>query len=250
MSQEPMLRLALMIVLAFAAAPAQDRFLDGVLRPSEVTVRPKVVVKRNPPYLGQGLVGPEGQLRVEFIVEQDGLVREARVTQALGSKGEFEAETIAAAKAWKFQAAQKDGAPVRMVAAMVVTFRTAPARIGGPGPLLYGQAVVEGVDDDFAQGAPMFAPGMAPARVRKQVQPVYPREALREKLPLIRVQIEAVVTADGTIGDARVIQTADSRFDQAAVDAARQWQFDPATRDGRPVASRVIFEMEFRTRQD
>lgn len=235
------MRLVLVIVLTLAAATVQDRFLDGVMRPADVTVRPQVVVKRLPPYLVPGLTGPAGQLRVEFVVDQDGLVRQARVTQPVGPKAEFEAETIAAVKAWKFQPAQKDGAPVRMVAAMTVTFKPS-------GTLLSGDAVVEGVDDDFAKGIPMFAPGMIPARARKQFQPPYP-SGVRDRLPSTWVRIEAVVASDGALGDLRIIQSTDYRFDLTAAEAVRLWTFDPATKDGVPTPSRVVVEMEFRSGQ-
>lgn len=244
------MRLALAIVLTLAAAVPQDRFLEGVLRPDEVTVRPKVLAKRLPPYVGADLTGPAGELRVEFIVERDGSVRDARVTQRAGPKGEFERETLAIAKVWKFEPALKDGAAVRMVAAMVVTFRTyqPSAATGITGTRLSASAVVLGVDDEFAKGIPMFAPGMVSAHIRKQVTPTYPSGLLRDKLPTVRVQIEAVVTADGALGDMRIIQSSDSRFEQAAVDAVRQWTFEPATLEGKAVASRVVVELGFNAR--
>jgi TonB family protein len=237
------------IALALLLVPArQDAFLDGVLRPDAVTVRPKVVVKRLPPYLLPGLTGPEGVLRVEFVVETDGLVRQARVTQPLGPSHEFEAQTLAAAKLWKFQPAQKDGAPVRMVATMIVTFKMANfrGRGGADRMLLSGTATVDGVDDDWAQGIPKAGPGLDGPRVVKQPPPVYPREVLREKLPAVWVRMEAVVTVEGKIGEIRVIQSSDSRFDQPAIDAALRWQMTPATREGKPTPCVVVVEMEFR----
>ena len=225
-------------------AGAQDRFLDGVLRPADVTVRPMVVVKRLPPYLRPGLTGPEGQLRVEFIVEMDGFVRQARVLRPLGPGGELERETLAVVKEWTFRPAQKDGTAVRMAATMIVTLRRGPGR---GATAVYGDATVEGVDDEFARDVPMTAPGLTPARVVKQINPEYPKGVLREKLNGW-VQLEAVITPEGVIGEIRIIQTSDSRFDQASLDAVRQWTLQAATKDGKPTASRVIFEIEFHAR--
>ena len=48
------------------------------------------------------------------------------------------------------------------------------------------------------------------------------------------VLVAAIVEADGTVRDARVVRSLDGVFglDQAAVRAANQWVFRPATMDG------------------
>ena len=58
------------------------------------------------------------------------------------------------------------------------------------------------------------------------------------------------VGADGAVLDVEVESSSGSALlDQAALDAARGWSFDPATRDGLAVASnalhRVTFRLEF-----
>ena len=52
-----------------------------------------------------------------------------------------------------------------------------------------------------------------------------------------RVIVQAVILMDGSVGDVEVLssQPSDMGFEQAAIDAVRQWRFEPATQAGRPV---------------
>jgi TonB family protein len=62
------------------------------------------------------------------------------------------------------------------------------------------------------------------------------------------VQVEAVVMPDGTVGDVRVLHSLDRNLglDRQALEAARQWRFQPAMRNGKPVPIIVIIQLEFR----
>jgi TonB family protein len=61
------------------------------------------------------------------------------------------------------------------------------------------------------------------------------------------VVTEAVVLADGKVGEVTVIQSLDKEYglDTQAVEAIKQWLFKPGTKDGKPVAMRVSIEMTF-----
>lgn len=76
--------------------------------------------------------------------------------------------------------------------------------------------------------------------------PTYPPSALRRNeggTVLLRV----AVGSDGTPTDIDVVQRSGSRdLDRAAINAVNKWQFRPATRNGRPVASTVQVPVEFR----
>ncbi len=59
--------------------------------------------------------------------------------------------------------------------------------------------------------------------------------------------LEAVVLADGRVGDVNVTQSLDKEYglDTQAVEAVKQWLFKPGTKDGKPVAVRVTIEIRF-----
>ncbi len=71
----------------------------------------------------------------------------------------------------------------------------------------------------------------------QQVEPVYPPEAIAKQLEDV-VVLRLLVTATGQVADVQVLRKSqkDPAFDGAAVAAARQWLFRPATRRGQPVA--------------
>jgi protein TonB len=92
-------------------------------------------------------------------------------------------------------------------------------------------------------GVYRVARGIVAPRVIKAARPTYPPEAMRAKVQG-RVLLEAVVQADGTVGEVRVRRSLDRTFgvDAAAVKAVKEMRFAPATKDG--VAVPVLTSME------
>jgi TonB family protein len=60
------------------------------------------------------------------------------------------------------------------------------------------------------------------------------------------VLMEAIVREDGTIGEIRVMKSVHPDLDAAALGAARQWLFRPATRSGQPIPVVVTLSLSFR----
>ena len=61
------------------------------------------------------------------------------------------------------------------------------------------------------------------------------------------VTMEAVVLADGSVGDVKVVRSLDTQtgLDDQAVRAMKQWEFKPGRKDDTPVAVLVTVEMTF-----
>ncbi|HEY0283857.1 MAG TPA: M56 family metallopeptidase [Vicinamibacterales bacterium] len=78
----------------------------------------------------------------------------------------------------------------------------------------------------------------------REVKPHYPERAKQDKVQG-EVVMECVVKADGTVGDTKVVRSLDPDLDQAALDAAAQWLFEPGTRDGKPVNVLVTIAIAF-----
>ncbi|UNK43882.1 TonB family protein [Luteimonas sp. S4-F44] len=89
------------------------------------------------------------------------------------------------------------------------------------------------------------APADRPARVVNQPRPDYPAAALRnreEGSVTLLVQVDAA----GKPTDISVEQRSRSRdLDRAAMEAARNWTFEPAIRNGKPEASSVRVPVDF-----
>ena len=64
--------------------------------------------------------------------------------------------------------------------------------------------------------------------------PSYPSEAIEggvEGTVVTRILIEK----DGSVSDAEIVESLGEPFDASALEAVRQWTFEPATLDGEPV---------------
>jgi TonB family protein len=83
-----------------------------------------------------------------------------------------------------------------------------------------------------------------PAATRK-VDPAYPLQLMRENVAGT-VILYAIIHADGTVGNVRVLRGVDDRLDQFASQAVVQWQFQPATKNGSPVDVEATFRIPFR----
>jgi periplasmic protein TonB len=82
----------------------------------------------------------------------------------------------------------------------------------------------------------------APRKI-KDVRPVYPDGALTGR-GRGSVIIEAVIGADGRVRQARTVSPP-SVFDQAALDAVRQWEYEPPILNGAAVAVAITIAVNF-----
>jgi TonB family protein len=79
----------------------------------------------------------------------------------------------------------------------------------------------------------------------RKVDPAYPLQLMKENVHGT-VILYAVIHADGTVGNVRVLRGVDDRLDRFASEAIAQWKFDPATRNGAPVDVEATFQIPFR----
>lgn len=86
--------------------------------------------------------------------------------------------------------------------------------------------------------------GVTFPRAIKQAPPEYSDEARRKKLEGT-VLLSLVVTANGDTADIKVTRALGSGLDEKAIDAVREWKFEPATKDGKPVAVNIAVEVSF-----
>lgn len=87
----------------------------------------------------------------------------------------------------------------------------------------------------------------APVAVRR-IQPAYPESARRLGIEG-QVMLDVEVLRDGSVGKIEVVrslQPGRGGLDEAAIEAVRRWEFQPAKSSGQPVAVWVRFPVEFR----
>lgn len=73
------------------------------------------------------------------------------------------------------------------------------------------------------------SPGQGPGLIKK-VEPRYPQLAQSARIEGT-VVVDAVIRQDGTVSDVTVLRSSSKLFDQACVDAVRQWRFTPSPQD-------------------
>jgi len=114
-------------------------------------------------------------------------------------------------------------APLEAPVASVITGLTTPAPVAGQA-LVGGQVQV--------------------AHLLKSVPPVYPAFA-RSSHVEGDVALDAFIDASGNVTELKVL-SGPLILRQAAMDAVRQWKYDPARLDGRPVPIHLGLTVRFR----
>jgi TonB family protein len=87
--------------------------------------------------------------------------------------------------------------------------------------------------------------GVSAPRVLFQPDPEYSEEARKAKYQGVCV-LNLVVGPDGKPRDIRVTHTLGLGLDEKAIEAVQKWKFDPALKDGKPVAVLISVEVSFR----
>jgi TonB family protein len=109
----------------------------------------------------------------------------------------------------------------------------------------------EGAAPRGASGAVITPPKEEPKPELKEpvlthfVDPVYPKEALEQGLEA-KVVLKLTIDRAGNVTNVEIPEPVGHGFDEAIRDAALQFKFTPATRDGKPFVVKWRFEYQFK----
>jgi periplasmic protein TonB len=106
-----------------------------------------------------------------------------------------------------------------------------------------GANLAEGSKQPAAPPAPVGG-DVKPARLVSSVQPIYPSLA-RTQHVAGDVRVDALIDATGRVTTMKVV-SGPSLLHQAAMDALRQWKYQAATLDGKPVPMHLTVTLQFR----
>jgi TonB family protein len=84
----------------------------------------------------------------------------------------------------------------------------------------------------------------APEAITK-VDPAYPQDLMHDRVEGT-VILYAVIHADGSVGDVKVLEGFDDRLNENARKALEQWRFRPGTKDGMPVDIEAVVRVPFK----
>ena len=108
-----------------------------------------------------------------------------------------------------------------------------------------GPGVGPGSGGGFGGGVFRVGGGVSAPRVIQQVDPEYSEEARKAKYQGT-VVLQCVVGPDGMPRQMKVERSLGMGLDQKAIEAVKQWRFEPAKKAGTPVAVLIDVEVNFR----
>ena len=177
--------------------------------------------------------GETGTVVVRGTVTPDGDVRHARVTGSVSP--DLDRAALEAFRTWQFQPATRNKIPIE--SEYSIAFRFA---LDGASAMDEDAESSRGAIPTSAAGGtdedplPWQGPFVPPSRYYSPLPP-YPQSAWATGTQGT-VTLEVVVRTDGRVGAVEVLEGLPNGIDEAAVEAVKRWQFQPATRDGRAVA--------------
>lgn len=181
---------------------------------------------RTPDGLVQILSGPFSPRSAELFAQKPAL---ATLSYRGGGRGTAGEVTFDTAEAREVEAAARSA-----------ELRANPGAGGAASGLTF---MVNGVPAVPSSGSPSaYPPPGAPVRVGGTIrpprrivdaEPVMPDVARQAGIRGV-VILEIVIGADGTVSDVKVLRSI-PQLDQAAIDAARQWRYEPTLLNGAPV---------------
>jgi TonB family protein len=198
-------------------------------------IEPSKLVKAGYP-LEARQKGIQGQVWLRLYVSETGDVDKVEV---ISGDPALVPSAVEAAKKWKFKPFIKNGKPIRVSTKIPFSFA-------------FGDQVTDVADEpakrsSTEQPRPVdIASGIAQGLLIHRVTPVYPPEALADRIQG-KVLLQAVIDTDGRIMDLKLI-SGPKRLVPSAIGAVQQWRYRPYLLDGKPVKvqTQVLVNYELR----
>jgi protein TonB len=119
--------------------------------------------------------------------------------------------------------------------------------LAGAAVLLFGGTALFAQDASEKTSEPVYELGngvTAPKPVYTP-DPEYSERARKKKINGT-VVVAMIVTPEGRVRDVKIAKSLDEGLNKQALAAVRTWKFEPATKDGKPVAVHLNVDVSFR----
>jgi TonB family protein len=198
-----------------------EKFAEGAVKVKESIEPPQIIKKVDPTYPEAARkAGTQGAVILEARTDIDGRVKDVMVLRSIPALNQA---AIDAVRQWVYEPLVIDGKPREAVFSVTVSFVLKKEKTG--------------VAKEASETA-----GQAEPNVVKKVDPVYP-EAARKAGIEGTVLLEAKTDAKGDVVAVSVLKSV-PELDQAAIDALKQWKYEPYVVDGKPVG--LVFTVTIR----
>jgi TonB family protein len=191
----------------------------------------------------------EGQVILRATIQQDGTVGNISVVSGEVMLAE---SAVDAVREWRFEPYTQDGMPIKVLQNLSFTFardkKIAEFDPNLTAPIIPSEAAIiartpqksSTPETAFRVGGGVTAPKAIFAP-----DPAYDKEARKAKYQGTCL-LSMIVGADGVPRDIKVVRALGKGLDEKAVETVGKWKFEPATKDGKPVAVVINVEINFR----
>jgi TonB family protein len=185
---------------------------------------PKLIKMVKPSYPDEAREADvEGVVIVEATTDAYGKVVDTKILRSIPA---LDQAAMDAVKQWIYEPMIIDGEPRGVIFTVTCTFK---------------------LDDKQADkaDAPVPARGdIKPPKLIKKVEPLYPEAARKAEIEGV-VILEATTDEYGRVTKTKVLRSI-PELDQAAMDAVKQWVYEPFIKDGKPVGMIFTVTVMFR----
>jgi len=211
----------------------------GAVRAKGDVKPPKLLKTVQPVYPEEAKnAGIEGVVIIEARTDAQGKVVAATV---LRSVPQLDQAAVDAVKQWLYEPMLIKGKPTGIIFTVTVVFRLKDKDTKAKDTAKV--VSIREADEEFAKGAVKVEGEIKPPRLVKTVNPVYPEEARSAEVQGV-VILAARIDTNGKVKDIKVLRSI-PQLDQAAVDALKQWVYEPLLKDGKPVEAVFTVTVRF-----
>jgi TonB family protein len=195
---------------------------------------PPVPIRQMQPEYPKAMVysGLRGEVTVEFVIDAEGKVEDAKVLES--NNPGFNDAALEAVRQWKFKPARMGEKPVSTRVKQLIEFQ------------LFGGRDAYSIEKAKpAKGArpSVYEPDVLP-KPRGVKLPVYPYELLRNRTRG-SAEVRMIIDERGRVYEVVVLKSTHPEFGLALAAAVQAYSFDPALKEGKPVASALQIKQEF-----
>jgi TonB family protein len=177
----------------------------------------------------------EGTVWLKVYIDEAGRVIQASVQKS--DNAAFNEPALAAARQWTFKPVMQEGKPVGLWVSIPYRFKLQKKENVQSGP------VSGTIEMKQKRPAEDLEVDKEPEAIT-QVNPKYPAKAFQDGIEGT-VWTKMWIDTSGNVVQVSVSKTDTDVFNEAAIDAGKQWKFKPATAKGNPVAVWITVPFRF-----
>jgi TonB family protein len=203
----------------------------------------RLVYTANPKYPKQAKKEQlEGIVVVEATIERNGNVGDLAIVSGDVVLADAAVDAI---RNWRFEPYTKSGQPVEVHQKLAFNFNRS-GKFGELDPQLPPPTFAKSPDPTPKVEEKVFPIGheVTPPRAIYAPDPPYDEDARKARYQGTSV-LSLIVGSDGQPRNIRVTRALGEGLDAKAVESVSKWKFEPATKDGQPVAVYVVIEVQF-----